>query len=87
MNEYTTGATYDDGKTLVLWGTPSRRYYIIADGYGLGLSDGWTVDRPIIYDDRRVAYEWPERLPQYVKRRFETMAARGLIENRMEITA
>lgn len=59
------------------------KWNIIYDGYGLGISDGWTVDRPIIYDDRRVAYDSPERLPKYVKTAFERMAKAGTIENRM----
>ena len=85
MNNQTTGTTYDNGNARVLWGVRSKRFYILVDGYGLGISDGYVVDRPIVYDDKRVAYSCPERLPKYVKRAFERLAAKGAIQNRMGV--
>lgn len=86
MNDMLTGMKWNDGgyPAKVLWGTNNRKHYIICDGYGLGISDGVHVDRPVIYDDKRVAYDAPERLPQYIKNEFERMAQKGEITNRMQ---
>lgn len=81
MNTCTTGATFDNGRTQILWGIPTRRYYILRDGYGLGISNGYTVDRPIIYENKKVAYDHPDALPKYIKDKFQSLAQRGLIQN------
>lgn len=66
--------TAKTGECNTIWSNKNRKYSIIVDGYGLGITDGWTVDRPIIYDDKRVAYDFPERLPQYIKDKFASLA-------------
>ena len=72
----------DDYK--VLWSKKGCQYEIIADGYGLGICNDRRCDRPIIYDDKRVAYDSPAQLPKYVKSQFAKMAMQGKIWNRMD---
>lgn len=64
-----------------IWSNPAARWSIIEDEYGLGITDGYYVDRPIIYKDGRVAYDRPECLPKYIKERFESMARHGQVHN------
>ena len=77
--------TKETGDYNTLWSAKNRKYSIIVDGYGLGITDGWTVDRPIIYDNRRVAYDFPEKLPNYIKDKFSQLAWKGLIVNMSDI--
>lgn len=35
------------------------------------VSDGWFCDWPIQYDNGRIAYDFPGRIPMYVRRRVE----------------
>lgn len=87
-NEYVTGWTnreewpYDP--IVVLWGIPYRKWFILRDGYGLGISDGWYVVRPVIYNNWRVEYDHPEALPQYVKDKFQRMVNEGLTDERLD---
>lgn len=67
---------------FVIWKGKGRTFYILIDGYGLAVSDGWSNDRFIIYDDLRVAYDFPERLPKYIKDKVSSLARRGIIVNR-----
>ena len=32
------------------------------------VSDGWHVDYPIIYSDQRIVYDYPELIPDVVKK-------------------
>lgn len=73
-----------NGEYKTLWSVKSRKYSIICDGYGLGITDGWRVDRPIIYNDKRVAFSSPESLPKYIKEKFATLAKNGAIINMSE---
>jgi len=51
--------------------------------------DGWLIenlktgfgDRPIVYDDGKVAFDYPEIVPAYVKDRFRAMAGDQLERN------
>jgi hypothetical protein len=36
--------------------------------YTYSISDGWHIDYPIVYDNWLVVYEYPEKLPKYVKK-------------------
>ena len=72
------------GEYKTLWTVKSRKYSIICDGYGLGITDGWTVDRPIIYNNKKVAFDFPESLPKYIKEKFATLAENGAIINMSE---
>lgn len=74
----------DDGitatdNTLTIWS--KGKWEIIVDGYGLGITDGWSVERPMIYDDHTVAYSDDILyVPPYVKRQFEKMASTGKLD-------
>ena len=74
----------DDGitatdNTLTIWS--KGKWEIIVDGYGLGITDGWSVERPMIYDDHTVAYSDDVLyVPPYVKRQFEKMASTGKLD-------
>lgn len=76
--------TYEglNGTTYVLWQNKGKKWHIICDGYGLGITGDY-CDRPVIYEYKRVVYDFPERLPEYVKDAFERLAAQGKIWNRM----
>lgn len=65
-----------------IWSNAATRWYIIEDEYGLGITDGYYVDRPIIYPDSSVAFDCPECLPKYIKERFKSMARHGQIHNK-----
>lgn len=67
---------------VIVWRVKSKKYYIIIDGYGLAVTDGWTCDRFIVYDDKRVAYDYPEHLPQYIKNKVLRLTHAGIIDNR-----
>ena len=73
--------TAKTGEYNTIWSRKNCTYSIIVDNYGLGITDGYTVDRPIIYDDKRVAYDFPERLPKYIKEKFSSLAWNGKICN------
>lgn len=60
----------------VYWESKNKKWSIIRDEYGYGISNGWFVDRPIIYADKSVAYSNPEALPKYVKNKFARIAKR-----------
>ena len=74
----------DDGitatdNTLTIWS--KGKWEIIVDGYGLGITDGWSVERPMIYDDHTVAYSGDAlNVPPFVKRQFEKMASTGRLD-------
>lgn len=70
-----------NGGCATIWSRKNCTYSIIVDGYGLGITDGWTVDRPIIYNDKRVAYNFPECLPKYIKDKFASLAINNQIVN------
>lgn len=76
--------TAKTGEYNTIWSGKNRTYSIIVDCYGLGITDGYTVDRPIIYNDRRVAYDFPEALPKYIKEKFQSLALSGKICNMHE---
>lgn len=55
----------------VLWISENGKWRISIEDYGtmrrLVISDGWTVDRPVMYADGTVAYDDPYAVPHYVK--------------------
>ena len=73
------------GAYNTIWTAKSRKYSIICDGYGLGITDGWTVDRPVIYHDKTVGFDFPEALPKYIKEKFKSLAYNGYIVNMHEV--
>ena len=48
-----------------------------AGNLGLKVSNlrTWLTEYPVRYDDGRIAYDWPERIPAYVKRHVERLYA------------
>lgn len=81
MKKYIKSETevYDDMQDEVLYDNGKWSIYI--DGYGIGISDGYEVDRPTIYDDGKVAYDFPERIPAYVKKKMESLVRQGVFDN------
>ena len=57
----------------VLWGSSNGKWQIIFKttvAFPAGfimVTDGWYCDYPIMYDNGNIAYDYPERIPQYVK--------------------
>lgn len=78
---------WGDGPVKVFW--KSGKWSIIMDGYGLGITDGWGVERPIIYTHKNpptVAYEGTAvSVPPYVKRKFEELVQKGVLKNRSDL--
>lgn len=84
LNLYDLGFTYDELVELnipvereILW-SDGKKWSIIHDGYGLGISDGYRVERPFVYwETESVAYDNPEWIPKMVILKFERMVRRG----------
>lgn len=78
---------WGDGPVKVFW--KSGKWSIIMDGYGLGITDGWGVERPIIYTHKNpptVAYDGTAiSVPPYVKRKFEELVQKGVLKNRSDL--
>ena len=78
---------WGDGPVKVFW--KSGKWSIIVDGYGLGITDGWSVERPIIYTHKNpptVAYDGTAvSVPPYVKRKFEELVQKGVLKNRSDL--
>lgn len=66
----------------VLWTSQNGKWEIILeknDRFPEGfivVTDGWFCDYPIMYDNGKVAYDYPERIPVYVRDKVEKIMAR-----------
>lgn len=58
-------------KSAILWTRGNwyieRRYYSGKPFYGIVNARTGFCDVPVLYPDKTVAYDWPERIPAYVK--------------------
>ena len=41
------------------------------NGMRVMVTNGWWSDWPIKYDNGKIAYDWPERIPKYAKKLVE----------------
>ena len=79
---YPITETDEDGQTTTIF-YRSGKWEIIEDGYGLGVTDGWNVDRFFIYDYDipRIAYDNTLGVPSYIKRKVEQLVKKGMLKN------
>ncbi len=54
----------DDPDFWVACNISGRALYLVYGG-------GWLTEYPVKYDDGRIAYDWPERIPEAAKRMVE----------------
>lgn len=81
MKKYIKSYT-EEPQYRVLW--YKGNWEIFIDGYGVGVSDGYTTDRPAIYErfgNTEVAYGFPERIPKYVKNKMNQLVKSGAFDN------
>ncbi|MFW6029073.1 MAG: hypothetical protein ACOCRO_02335 [Halanaerobiales bacterium] len=55
----------------ILWTSPNGKWKIVIiswrDWERIAVTDDWFMDYPIQYDNGHIVYDYPERIPQYVK--------------------
>lgn len=68
-----------------LWTSYNKKWEINLTADGTMITDGWICYWPIETYDHKVAYDFPERIPLYVREACERLYRKGIAKDRLDI--